>query len=313
MVKFDDVGKAMAKHGIPSGELNDLPTSRKTFPDGANYRLEISGIERPGVLSACIDEMDKRKVPVHRLISTVMGATLLSKKELREFAQMAHDANTEVIITPGPRNLWDIGAQVKTPEGGLSGLRLHGVEGLKHIIADMKRCIDVGFRGFLVTDEGLLWLLTQMKKKGDIPEDVTFKVSVFAGHANPAGGKVLEMLGAGTFNPVGDLTLAQLASIRYAIDIPMDLHVYLFDSFGGFCRFYETPEMARIASPCYFKIEPGPSVTALYKPWVAEASLAEFAREKVKYAETIREFVEENQPKLKLSTQKAKGLAVPMP
>ncbi len=308
---MEKIRKIMEKQGVPGRDLYDLPTSTKRFPDKCHYRIEISGVERPSTLEAVIDEMDKRNVPVHRLISTVMGATLLSDKEMEQFAKMAHDAKLEVIITPGPRTLWDLGGQIRTPEGAISGIRFRGSDNLAYVIADIKRAIDFGFRGFLVIDEGLLWLLSQMRKAGDIPNDVVFKVSIFAGHANPAGGKVLEMLGANTFNPVADLTLPMLAAIRKAVDIPVDVHVYLFDSFGGFNRLWETPEIARVTAPCYFKIEPGPSVGAMYKPWVSPESLAFAAREKVKNAETIIQLVDKNFPEAKLSKVGAKDLAIP--
>ncbi len=308
---MEKIRKIMEKQGVPGRDLYDLPTSTKRFPDKCHYRIEISGVERPSTLEAVIDEMDKRNVPVHRLISTVMGATLLSDKEMEQFAKMAHDAKLEVIITPGPRTLWDLGGQIRTPEGAISGIRFRGSDNLTYVIADIKRAIDFGFRGFLVIDEGLLWLLSQMRKAGDIPNDVVFKVSIFAGHANPAGGKVLEMLGANTFNPVADLTLPMLAAIRKAVDIPVDVHVYLFDSFGGFNRLWETPEIARVTAPCYFKIEPGPSVGAMYKPWVSPESLAFAAREKVKNAETIIQLVDKNFPEAKLSKVGAKDLAIP--
>ncbi len=312
-MSLEKIRKMMEKHGVPGRDLYRLPNSEKRFPDKCHYRIEISGVERPSTLEAVISEMDKRKVPVHRLISTVMGATLLSDKEMEQFAKLAHDAKLEVIITPGPRTLWDLGGQVRTPEGALSGIRFRGSDNLAYVIADIKRAVDFGFRGFLVVDEGLLWLLAQMRKVGDIPKDVVFKVSIFAGHANPADAKVLETLGADTFNPVADLTLPMLAAIRKAVDIPIDVHVYLFDSFGGFNRLWETPEIARIAAPCYFKIEPGPSVSAMYKPWVSPESLAFSAREKVKNAETIIQLIDKNCPEAKLSKVGAKDLAIPKP
>jgi len=301
----------MEKQGVPGRDLYDLPTSEKRFPDKCHYRIEISGVERPSTLEALIDEMEKRDVPVHRLISMVMGATLLTDDEMEQFAKMARDAKLEVIVTPGPRTLWDLGAQVRTPEGALSGMRFRGSDNLAYVIADIRRAIDFGFRGFLVVDEGLLWLLSQMRKAGDIPKDVVFKVSILTGHANPAGAKVLETLGANTFNPVADLTLPMLAAIRKAVDIPIDVHVYLFDAWGGFNRIWETPEIARVAAPCYFKIEPGAGMGALYKPWVSPESLAFLAREKVKYAETLISLVEKNHPEAKLSKVGAKDLAIP--
>lgn len=303
----------MEKHGVPGRDLYNLPASEKRFPDKCHYRIEISGVERPSTLEALIDEMDKRDVPVHRLISMVMGATLLSDKEMEQFAKMARDARLEVIVTPGPRTLWDVGGQIRTPEGAISGIRFRGSDNLAYVIADIKRAIDFGFRGFLVIDEGLLWLLAQMRKAGDIPKDVVFKVSIFAGHANPAGAKVLEMLGANTFNPVADLTLPMLAAIRKAVEIPVDVHVYLFDSFGGFNRLWETPEIARVTAPCYFKIEPGASVSSMYKPWTSPESLAFSAREKVKNAETIIQLIDKNYPEAKASKIGAKDLAIPKP
>jgi hypothetical protein len=261
------------------------------------------------VLQALIDEKDKRGVPVHRLISTVMGSTLLSNEELEEFAQVAHDSRLEVILTPGPRALWDTGRQVATPEGGLCGIRYRGMKGIIEVVDDILHCIDLGFRGFLVVGEGGLYALNELRKAGHIPKDVVFKLSIFAGHANPAGAKVLETLGADTFNPVGDLTLPQLAAIRQAVKIPMDLHVYLFDAWGGFNRIYETPEMAKVCSPCYFKIEPGPSCGGLYKPW--GSGLERLARDKVVYAERLVGIVEENWPEAKLSEVGASDLAIP--
>lgn len=296
---------------MPGRDLYDLPTSKKRFPDKCHYRIEISGVERPSTLEALIDEMDKRNVPVHRLISMVMGATLLSDDEMERFARMAKDAKLEVIVTPGPRTLWDLGGQIRTPEGAVSGIRFRGSDNLAYVIADIKRAMEFGFRGFLVVDEGLLWLLTEMRKAGDIPKDVVFKVSIFAGHANPAGAKVLEMLGADTFNPVADLPLPMLAALRKAVDMPIDVHVYLFDSFGGFNRIWETPEITRITAPCYYKIEPGASVGSLYKPWVSPDLLAFMAREKVKTAEMIISLIEKNYPEAKLSKIGAGDLAIP--
>ncbi len=313
---MEEIRAMMEKVGVPGRDCYDLPTSEKTFPDGGNYRMEISGVERPGVLRALIDEMEKRDIAIHRLISTVMGSTLLTDDALREFAELAAEHKMEVIITPGPRSSWDTGRQLASPEGALSGLRVRGSDNLAYLIADIKRCIEFGFRGFLVTDEGALWLLSKLREEGDIPEDVVFKVSIYAGHANAAGGKVLQMLGADTFNPLGDLSLPQFASIRQGIDIPIDVHIYLSDSFGGFNRFWEGAELARVASPCYFKIEPGHALAVAgghYKPWTSEEFLATFAREKVKYAEIIHGLIQKYHPELKLSPHGPDDIAIPKP
>jgi hypothetical protein len=309
MTTQKDIQRALQDLGLPKNDLYDLPTSEKTFPDGAHYRIEISGVERYSVLEALVDEAEKRDVPVHRLICTVQGASWLPEDELEAFASLAAEKKMECIMTPGPRALWDIGRQPITPEGIISGIRYRGMQGLIHVIEDMKRCIDIGFRGFLVVDEGLLKVLVALREKNEIiPKDTVFKVSIFAGHANPAGGLLLQELGADTFNPVADLSLPQLAAIRQTIDIPIDLHIVLFGSFGGFNRLYEAPEMARVVSPCYFKIEPGASVGTMYVPWVDNS---EFIRRKVEYAENLIQIVEKNYPEAKLSNIGSSDLAVP--
>ncbi len=309
---YEKVRKAMEKIGLPGQDAYDLPTSNKRFPDGASYRIEISGVERPQVLEALIDESEKRNMPIHRLISVVMGATLLDDKELKQFAQMAHDAKMEVILTPGPRVLWDIGRQVITPEGSLSGMRFRGADKMVEVITDIKRGIELGFRGFLVIDEGLLWALNKMKEIGEIPKDITFKMSIFAGHASPAGGRLLEELGAGSFNPVADMSIPQLAAIRQATDFPIDVHIMLFPSFGGYNRFYDAPEITRCVQPVYYKFEPGPSM-GLYTPWSSIEGLSALAREKVKWAEIVRNIIQDNYSEAKLSKLGPKDLAIPQP
>ncbi len=306
-----DVSAWLESVGIPPRDLYDLPSSQHFFPDQAHYRIEISGVERLSTLDALLEEMEKEDVPVHRIISAVMGSTYLPRRELEEFARTAAQAGLEVIMTPGPRPLWDVGKQVNSPEGGLSGLRMRGSDSLRHLLCDIERSVQAGIRGFLVWDEGVLSLVNQLRTNGQLPPDVVFKVSIFAGHANAAGAKVLADLGANTFNPVADLTLPMLASIRKVVTLPMDVHVLLFDSFGGHNRMYECPEIARIASPVYFKIEPGPSVSALYKPSTPPDTHAFFIREKVRQAAIIREIVEKEAPSLRLSAMAPDDLALP--
>jgi len=310
---MEKLAKALEKLGMPKGDLYELPTSPKTFPDGANYRVEISGMETPKVLAATIDEARKQGVPFHRSISVVRGASMLTREQLREFAKIAQDAQVEVIMTPGPRPTWDIGRQIATPEGAISGLRLRGMDSVRHYLMDIERCIEIGFRGFLVWDEGVLSLLNAMKQNGDLPDDIVFKVSIFAGHANPAGIRLVESLGAGSCNPVADLTLPMLAAIRSTTSLPLDIHIQLWASMGGFNRIYETPEIARVASPCYFKMEPGPGL-AMCLPWgTSEDGLAELGRDKIRSMKNIIELVGETHPELKLSRQGAEDLRVPRP
>ncbi len=308
----DATAKMIEKHGVPGGDAFEMPDSEKRFPDGAHYRMEISGVERACVLETIIREREKRGIAVHKLICTVCGATLLDRAELRAMAEMGAEAKMEMVMTPGPRASWDVGRMVATPSGALCGLRLRGAEQLRHYIDDILRMVELGFRGFLVWDEGAMWLLNKMRREGDLPADVKFKISVFAGHSNPAGAKLLEEMGADTFNPAADLPLPAFAAIRKAISIPVDVHSYILDDFGGFCRFWETPDFARVAAPCYFKIEHGPSM-GLYKTWVPDAQINGIAVERVRFAEIMHELIQRKNPELRMSEHGVDDLAVPKP
>jgi hypothetical protein len=300
-----------AVSGIQAVDYYDLPTSGKRFEDGKDIRLELSGAEGLKPCRTAIDEALELGVPLHKFIFDVGGSTNRTEAELIESAQLAEEYKIEVIVVPEPRPTGDIGRQVATPEGIISGLGLRGADMTKYYVADILRYIDMGFRGFLVWDVGVLRLLNQLRLQGYIPKDVTFKVSIFAGAANPWNVQALQYYGANTVNPVADLTLPQLASIRQAVDIPIDFHVELWKSMGGFNRLFEAWEVARILSPVYFKIEPGPDL-AMYSSW-SEDQLAELMKKKVRFARNIIDIIEANYPELKVSNWGPSDLRVPVP
>jgi len=309
--QVEDIHKFLSSMGIPPRDAYELPTSGKRFPTGAFYRNEISSIERPSTMKAMLDEARIQKVRVHRVIAVTMGATLLTMDELSEMAKMADGEGIELVVLPGPRVMWDIGRMSSTPEGAYSGIRPRGADYFTYTLSDFFRSMEAGIRGFLVWDEGLLTVLTEMRQKGAIPKDTFFKVSVFAGHANPAGAKLIERLGADTINPVPDLTLPMLGAIRQAINIPMDLHISIFDSQGGWYRVWEVPEICRVCSPCYLKQEPGKSVADLCKPWTSETSLADLARQKVRNIQIMEELIQRVHPQLLQANGKTSSETTP--
>jgi len=313
MHSLREIRAFMEKMGIPGRDLWALPDSPLTFPDGAHWRIEVSGIERASTMEALIDEAHKRKVPVHRAIATVGGSTYLPAAELRAMAKMAHDEGIEVIMAMGPRKGWDVGAKASSNwEGALLGFRLRGSDNISYWLADLMRNIEAGFRGFLVYDEGVLSIANRMREEGFIPKETVFKCSVFSGYGSPAGARVIAAMGANTFNPCSDVSLPILAAIRKAVSIPLDVYISICESLGGEYRIMETPEIARVAAPCYFKLEPAKSEMELYKPWVEESVHASLTREKVKMAEVIMEVMAQHAPQLKLSAARPRDLTLPV-
>jgi hypothetical protein len=304
----------MEKMGVPGRDLYDLPTSTLSFPDGANYRIEIAGVERPSTMEEMIMESHRRNVVIHRAIATVGGSTYCDYQELKAMAEMARDEEIEVIMTVGHRKSWDPGSkEISTSEGGMQGFRLRGSDNVSYWIADMMRCIEAGFRGFLVYDEGVLNIVNKMRSENFIPSDTIFKFSVFGGYCSAAGAKVVEHLGANTMNPISDVTLPILASIRKAVKIPLDVYIIIVDSFGGMFRAYEAPEIIRVASPCYLKFEPGTSEGDIYKPWVTEEFHRNLISQKVKIASIVQEIIAKQAPDIKISKKGPSDLIFPKP
>jgi len=309
-----EIREFMERMGIPGRDLWALPSSTKTFPDGTHWRIEIAGVERASTMEAMIDEAKKRNLVIHRAVATVGGSTYCDFAELKAIAQMGREEQIEVVMVVGPRKAWDVGSkEMSTPEGSMQGFRLRGSDNISYWITDMLRNIEAGIRGFLVFDEGVLSIVARMRKEGFIPPETVFKFSVFGGYCSAAGAKLLEAMGVNSINPLSDISLPILASIRKAVNMPLDIYMIIVDSFGGMFRAYEAPEMARVASPCYFKFEPGTAEGDIYKPWVSESWHQEFIRQKVKIASIVKEIVERHAPQLKLSEKGPPDLVLPEP
>lgn len=243
----------LAGLGLPPGDDYSLTPSTVRFPDGAQYRVEIPSVEGPRALAAVLDEAEKQQVLLHR-VSQGSGIMLLTDSEIREMAQLGHEAGIEVSLFVGPRAAWDTGAQINASAGKNLGARLRGMDQVIYATEDVRRACALGIRSVLVADEGQLWLINEMKKARELPADLVLKISVQMGAANPISVRWMEQLGAGTYNVPTDLSLPQLAAIRQATTLPLDVYVEVPDDFGGFVRHYEVPDMVRVAAPMYVKL-----------------------------------------------------------
>ncbi len=129
--------------------------------------------------------------------------------------------------------------------------------------------------------------------------------------SNPASIRLMERLGASTFNIPTDLTLAQIAAIRQAVDIPLDIYVEVPDDLGGFVRLYEIPELVRIAAPVYLKfgLRNAPNIYPVGKH-IESMSLA-LSRERVRRAKIGLDLLARYYPDAVQSRPGAAGLAIP--
>ena len=270
--------------GLPARDLHELPDSEKRFPDGARYRVEIPSVEGPRVLEAVLDEAEKRGVQLHR-ISQGSGIMLLTDAEILEMCHMSREAGLELSLFVGPRASWETGASAISGAGKVLGAQHRGQDQLAYALEDVLRGVELGLRGVLVADAGLLWVLRDLKEKGDLPEDLVVKVSVQLSAANAAAVKAMEDLGAGTYNVPTDLSLAQMAAIRSVTDLPLDVYVEVPDDFGGFVRHYEIPDLVKVASPVFVKFGLRNAPNIYPSGSHLEATAIALGRERVRRAE----------------------------
>lgn len=249
---MDKTRNFLAQLGLPKGDAYDLPTSQKLFPDNAQYRFEVPGIQGPGAMRSLFEALDGYGIAIHRVTQT-KGIMLLTDEEISSMVELAEKWQVHLILAIGPRATTDTSASVHTHEGQRMGYRLRGQEQIVRSIEDVKRAARLGCRYFLVYDEGCLWVLNKFREAGEIPVDCRFKVSAHTGFGNPCSARLLESIGADSINPVRDIQLQMLAAIRQSVDIPIDIHTENPASSGGFIRHYEVPEMIRIAAPIYLK------------------------------------------------------------
>ncbi|WJI09841.1 peptidase [Methanobacterium sp. CWC-01] len=276
----------------------------KRFEDGAQYRFEVPGIQKPETLSGLIDALDHFEVQIHRVTQT-KGIMLLTDSEILEMADMAREAGLELFLSVGPRATYDTSASAQTKEGARIGYRLRGYQNLVYAIEDVKRAVNLGVRGIVLYDEGLLWVLSKMRSDGELPFNVHFKISAHTGHGNPASARLMQDIGADSFNPVRDLSVTMMHEIRQVIDISLDIHTENPKSSGGFIRHYEAPEIIRRASPVYLKT--GGAVAA-HHGWDTTSSQA---AERVRQVRLVQDMINRYYPEATKSKLGSEDLAIP--
>lgn len=297
--------------GLPRGDLGDLPTSSKRFPDGAQYRVEIPSTEGPRCLEAVLEEAERLAVLVHR-VSQGSGVFLHTDDELDEMARLAAGAQVEVSLFARPNAGWDTSAMARAPAGAALAASARGQEQVVACLDDVRRAAEHGFRSVLIADVGVLAAFGAARTAGLLPPDMQAKVSVMLPSANPASARVLVELGASTINVPTDLTLPQLASIRAAVDVPLDVYVESPDNLGGFMRHHEIPELVRVCAPVYLKFGLRNAPDVYPAGTHLEQLVVALGRERVRRARLGLDLLARSGAEAEGSRRGAAGLAVPV-
>lgn len=242
----------LSQQKLPSGDGRALPASASTFAGGGKFGIELSSVNNATVLRSTLKLAKEYGVRVNR-VDECRGIVRLPNADIQDMVRVCADEAIGLILSVGPRAIYDTGGFVRSGNGKRVGYRLRGMESIISAVDDVRRAADLGVRGFLVYDEGLLMLLSKLRSAGELPASTVLKVSVHMGCANPLSARVYQDLGADSINPIPDLDLGMMSSMRAAVTCPLDLFSDTAEEAGGFLRTHEVPEFVRVASPIYLK------------------------------------------------------------
>jgi hypothetical protein len=301
---------ALSRH---VGEFHDdVVASSARFPDGAHFRIEIPSVENPDALRAVVDEARERKVPIHRA-SQGSGAMLLTNEDLAEMARIGADEGIEVSLFVGPREEFGVGSAVRSADGLVLSGRQRGSHQLRYAIEDIQRAVELGIRGFLIADTGLLEVLSDMVKVGELPSTIVWKISAVLAPSNPVTFRQLVALGGTTVNVPSDMTFAELAELRALSDAPIDLYLESPDAMGGVVRGHELGELATVAAPLYAKFGLRNARPVYPAGLQLRDDVVRNVQEKVRRAQLALEWLDRGSFDLTISKPGAEGIGVPEP
>jgi hypothetical protein len=292
-MRTTQIDRILKELGLPTRDCYDLATSEKTFPDGAHYRTEelpttVDEYERMYALA------DKHGYVINR-ISDVRGTMFESDEEIRRKLQLAREHGSEVLMGPGPgEHPFDISQQAEIHQ--IVEGKLRGMDNVRYTLNDLLRASELGCRGFLMYDEGIILIALKMRKDGLLPPETKFKISANVSVANAAAVKFwFDLLGPeDEINPVRDLTLPMIAAMRQVTGQPLDIHVFHRTTVA---RTMEVPEIVRVGSPVYLKN--------------ARFGVGVGLEDRVLQCFRAIETLNEELPEARQSAPGAKGLAIP--
>jgi hypothetical protein len=262
------------------------------FADGSRHHVEIPSCEGPVVMQAVVDEARDRGVRVHR-VSQGSGVMMLTDGEISRMVDLGRQHDVEVCLFVGPRGAWGTGAQAKV--SSVVGGTARGNAEVEACVAEALRAVRLGVTGLLVADLGVLLVLGDLKKAGDLPEDLVLKTSVLMPLTNAPTAALYEQVGATSLNLSTDLDLTTIAEVRAATAAPLDAYVEAPDDQGGSVRFYDVPRLVRVAAPVHLKMGVRNAPNLYPSGQHLEATAVALGRERVRRAELVLRLLREQE------------------
>lgn len=241
--------------GWPSTDEIDLKPSLKRFPRGGQYGVEMPVVNDMKTLELTTKLLREEGVYCTRFNET-HGSHLLSDQEIGEMLALARSHGCGYVFGLGPRPEYDVKASFYRTEFGMEmGRQINNNDALRWSIDEALRLVELGCRGLIVYDVGVLRVLKALRDDDLIPADVVLKTSSHCMASNPMLAQIFRENGADSITTTHDLGLPVLAEMRrLAGDLVLDIPTDVYKTKGGYIRFFELAEFVRCASPVFLKM-----------------------------------------------------------
>jgi hypothetical protein len=238
-----------------SDDGKPLRRSTAEFSGGGNYGVEIPVVNSVELLQMTIQNLKRLDVPCTRFNET-RGSFLLGDAELHDMLGLCAEEAYGLVISLGPRPEYDRRATFYRSKFGLEqGRRVNNNEAFTQCVEESLRLAELGCRGLIVYDLGVLRTLRLMKEEGLLPADVMLKTSSHCSVSNPSTATIYRENGANSVTVLHDADLEVLAGMRQLNDgLVLDVPTDSYSAKGGFIRFHELSEIVQVASPVMFKM-----------------------------------------------------------
>src|SRR5215813_2815881 len=206
--------KWLQENHLPYSDEIPLQASGGQFTEGGHYGIEVPVVNNFKVLQATLGLLQKEGLPVTRFNET-LGAFLLSDSEVSDMLDLCRESGAGMVFALGPRPEYDRKAAFYRGGFGASqGRRINNNDALAQSAEEAFRLTELGCRGLISYDLGVIRMLSDMVKAGVLPSDLVIKASSHCIVSNPLTAKVFYENGATNVTTMHDLGLPVLQDMR---------------------------------------------------------------------------------------------------
>lgn len=247
--------KWLRQNGFPFTDHLPLIKSKYAFENGALFGIEIPVVNSFEILEKTIYWLDHYGLHCDRFNET-KGSFLLSDNEIKKMLSLCSERQIGITFSLSPRPEYDIKASFYRSNFGMEQCRrLNNNDAIAYSIEEALRLADLGCRGLVIYDIGVLSLLYEMRNQGALPVDMIFKASSHCMATNPLIAKILHLHGADSITVVHDASLVVLQEMRrlcpaLVLDVPIDV----YSDKGGYIRFNDIADIVQVAAPVILKL-----------------------------------------------------------